>query len=274
MPTVSPRARVYLNVALATAAAVGVVVGLTLDTRTNPPQAKPFAGKPPVPRGLTGTAGRAIEDVFQNWPHGAIGTMQKLGLEYPKSAIVQYYRGIAFLWAGYPNDAAQALESAKKFGANTYLAEKADNVLHPNYYAPANPPYYPVFAPVERNALLERGSLLQEEGHQLSAEKLYQQAARRDPGDPEAQVAAAVGLFDEDNLNLSFGRLGPLTARFPRSQAVHYYLGYLLAWTAQRNDAINQYEDTVKLGPATTLGKAATQWLEALAKAEGPLARG
>jgi hypothetical protein len=55
---------------------------------------------------------------------------------------------------------------------------------------------------------------------------------------------------------------------------VHYYLGYLLAWTDQRNDAITQYEDTVKLGPATTLGKAATQWLEALAKAEGPLARG
>jgi tetratricopeptide (TPR) repeat protein len=271
---VSPRARVYLNVALATIAAVGVVVGLTLDTRTNPMQPKPFAGKPPVPRGLTGPAGVAIEQVFRQWPHGAIGTMQKLGLEYPKSAIVQFYRGIAFLWAGYPTDAAQALEAAKKFGANSYVAEKADNILHPNYYAPSAPPYYPVFAPTERNALLQRGSVLQEEGHQLSAERLYQQAARRDPNDPQAQVAAAVGLFDEDNLNVSFGRLGPLTARFPRSQSVHYYLGYLLAWTDQRTDAITQYEDTVRLGPSTTLGRAATQWLEALAKAAGPLSRG
>lgn len=266
----SSRFRVYLNIALATVAAVGIVVGLTLDTRTNTVQPKPFPGKPPVPTGLTGPAGKRIEQVFRDWPHGAIGTMQELGLEYPSSAIVAYYRGIAFLWAGYPDDAEQALESAKKLGRNTSLAEKADNILHPNYLAPSSPPYYPVFTPTESNSLLERGSLLQREGHQQSAEQVYELAVKRDPSDCQAQVAAGVALFDETNLNLSFGRLGPLTARFPRCQAVHYYLGFLLAWTAQPEEAITQFEDTVKLGPTTSLGKSATQALEAILKGASP----
>ena len=48
--------------------------------------------------------------------------------------IVQYYRGLALLWAGYPADASQALESAKKFGRNTIIQSRADNFLHPNFF--------------------------------------------------------------------------------------------------------------------------------------------
>src|ERR1700691_4995179 len=79
---VSPRGRVYVNVAVATLAAVGVVVGLTLDTRTDPVQPKAFPGKPPVPNGLQGSAGAAIEQAFRDWPRGSIDEIQKLGLEY------------------------------------------------------------------------------------------------------------------------------------------------------------------------------------------------
>jgi len=264
---VSPRSRIYLNVVLAVVAAVGIVIGLTIDTRTDPAQPATIQGKPPVPSGIAGPAGAQIEQAFRDWPHGSIGTMQQLGLQYHNSAIVQYYRGVALLWAGYPSDAESALELAKKLGRNTYIQGKADNILHPNYYAPASPPYYPVFVPTGRNALLQRGSELQVEGHQVSAERLYRQAARLDPGDAQAQVAVAVGLFDEDNIVPTFATLGPLTARFPRSQSVHYYLGYLLSWTDQRSLAISQYEDTVKLGPATALGRAATAFLDAIAKA-------
>ncbi len=81
----------------------------------------------------------------------------------------------------------------------------------------------------------------------------------------EALVAEAIGLFDEDNLTPTFSRLGPLTQRFPRSQIVRYYLGYLLAWTAQRQAAITQFEQTVELGPKTQFGKAATHFLEGIA---------
>jgi len=264
---VSARTRVYLNVALAVVAGVGIVVGLTLDTRTDPAQPATIQGKPPVPTGIAGPAGVKIEQAFRNWPNGSIDTMQQLGLTFAKSAIVQYYRGVALLWAGYPSDAEAALEQAKKLGRNTYIQGKADNILHPNYYAPASPPYYPVFVPTERSALLQRGSLQQAEGHQVTAETLYRKAARLDPGDPQAQVAVAVGLFDEDNIVPTFSMLGPLTARFPRSQSVHYYLGYLLSWTDQKALAVSQYEDTVKLGPGTVLGRAATEWLDAIAKA-------
>jgi tetratricopeptide (TPR) repeat protein len=264
---VPPRARLYLNVALAALVAAAVVVGLTLDTRTDPVQPQPFPGKPSVPSAVPGPAGVQIEQAFRDWPKGSIDTMQRLGLTYPKNALVQYYRGVALLWAGYPSDAESALELAKRLGRNTLVGEKADNILHPNYFAPSSPPYYPVFKPTEPNKLLEEGSLLQEQGHNVSAEAVFSQAVKRDPTDPQAQVAAAVALFDEDNLVPVFGRLGTLTGRYPTSQAVHYYLGYILSWTDQKAAAVTQYEETVKLDPKTTLGQASTAWLEALAKA-------
>jgi tetratricopeptide (TPR) repeat protein len=271
---VSPRARVYLNVAIATVAAVGIVVGLTLDTRTDPVQPKPFPGKPPVPTGLPGRSGLAIEQAFRDWPHGSIDAVQKLGLQYPENAVVQYYRGVALLWAGYPSDAESALQLAKKFGTDTIIQGRADDLLHPDYFEPTSGPPYPVFQPLAPNALLERGSTLQAEGHQESAVRLYARAARLDPGDAEAQVAAGVGLFDEDNLSPAFSKLDSVMKRFPRSQSVHYYLGYLFAWTRQGSAAVTQFEQAVKLGPTTELGKASTRLLDGIAQAGSSAAAG
>lgn len=265
----SPRIRVYLNVAIAIIAVVGIVVGLTLDTRTDPVQPQPFPGKPPVPVGLPGKAGPEIEAAFRDWPHGSIDDVQKLGLEYPKSALVQYYRGVALLWAGYPSDAASALELAMRYGTNTIIQGRADDLLHPNYYEPTSGPPYPVFEPTESNALLARGSRLQTEGHQESAEKLYAQAARLDPSDAQAQVAVGVGLFTESNLSPSLAKLHQVVKRFPASQSAHYYLAFILAWTNQKAEAVSQFEDTVRLGPKTALGKAATSFLEGVAKSAG-----
>jgi tetratricopeptide (TPR) repeat protein len=266
---VSSRARVYLSVALAATLAVAVVVGLTLDTRTDPQQPQPFKGKPPVPQGIPAPYASAIVTAFKDWPHGSISTMQQLGLTYPKSALVQYYRGVALIWAGYPDDAASALELAKKLGTNTIWQGRADDLLHPQYFEPTSGPPYPVFEPTSKNVLLERGSFLQQQGHQESAEQLYLEAAKRDPDDVEAQVAEAVGLFNESNLVPTFSHLGPLVKRFPTSQSVHYYLGFLLAWTHQESSAIQQFEETVKLGPSTALGRTSTRLLEAIAKSGG-----
>ena len=268
------RASLYAAVAVVALVAAAVVVGLTLDTRTTPHQPKAASGKPPVPQGLTGNVGKQIETAFREWPHGSISTMQRLGLEYlggrtPKereqSAIVQYYRGVALLWAGYPSDAQTALEKAKSLGRDTIIQGRADNLLHPEYFQPGQGPPYPVFIPTMPNKLLRQGSILQQQGRQVSAERVFAKAAKERPGDVEAQVAKAVGLFDEDNLTPAFSNLGPLTARFPKSQIVHYYLGYLLAWTAQGQQAVSQFEKTVELGPTTKVGKAAKQFLEGIA---------
>jgi hypothetical protein len=263
----------YVTVGVACLVAAGVVIGLTLDTRTTPHQPKPVPGKPPVPVGLTGPAAPAIVAAFKNWPHGSIDTMQKLGLQYSggettterqRNAVVQFYRGVALLWAGYPSDAEQALETAKKLGRNTLIQGRADNLLHPNFFQPTSGSGYPVFVPVSKNPLLRQGSVLQSQGHQISAERLYQRAAKQNRQDVEAQVAAAVGLFDEDNLVQAFSHLGPLAQRFPRSQIVHYYVGLLSAWTAQGPEAIKQFKLTRSLGPTTVLGKQAGQFLAGL----------
>jgi tetratricopeptide (TPR) repeat protein len=267
---VPSRAYLYLNVAIAAIAAAGVVVGLTLDTRSSPQQPKAHAGKPPQPTNLPGPAGPAIEAAFKSWPHGSIDAMQRLGLQYaahatPKerqtSALVEYFRGLALLWAGYPADAETALELAKKRGHDTLIQGRADDLLHPDFFQPPSGPPYPQFTPTRPNKLLEQGSQLQAQGHQESAERLYARAARQAPNDDEAQVAKAVGLFDEDRPEVSFGALGPLTARFPQSQIVRFYLGYLLAWTNQGDKAVKQFELAVKLGPATAVGKAAQNFV-------------
>ena len=61
-----------------------------------------------------------------------------------------------------------------------------------------------------RPAARRRACCCSAQGHQHSAERLYARAARLHPDDDEAQVAAAVGRFDEDDLSASFSRLGPL----------------------------------------------------------------
>ena len=118
------RASVYVAVAVAALAAAGVVVGLTLDTRTTPHQPQAAAGKPPV-RGPAGPGAAADRGGVQDWPHGSIdddaaarapSTSAARRRARERSAVVQYYRGIALLWAGYParrDDRARAGEEAR-----------------------------------------------------------------------------------------------------------------------------------------------------------------
>src|SRR5262249_58595112 len=226
------RLELELNVGAFTVTGSGEVRGVTFESGDNPPKLHPQPGKPPLPKSLPGPVGGEIMTALANWPHGSVPTLERLGQQHPKSPLVQLYRGIGLLWAGYTNEAEQALEQTKKLGRDTQWEIAADNILHPQYFGG-----YPVFAPISRNPLLQQGSHLQAQGHQHSAERVYQRAARRAPDDDEAQVAAAVGRFDKDNLSASFSRLGPLTRRFPSSQVVRFYLGLLLAWTAQRDQA-------------------------------------
>ena len=102
----------------------------------------------------------------------------------------------------------------------------------------------------------------QSERAHLRSLRLAVREARLAPNDAEAQVAAAVGRFDKDDLSASFSRLGPLTRRFPRSQVVRFYLGLMLAWTAQRDQALVEFKRTYALGPATQLGQGAKQFID------------
>jgi tetratricopeptide (TPR) repeat protein len=254
----SQRVQLALTVAAVALAAAGAVVGVTLETRDNPPKLHPQPGKPPVPATLPGPLGAQLQQAFAHWPHGSVPALERLGQQHPKDPLVQLYLGIGLFWAGYTNEAGQALEQVKKKGVgyDTRWEVAADNILHPQFA-----PNYPIFQPLRPNPLLARGSRLQLEGHQHSAERLYLRAAARAPGDDEAQVAAAVGAFDKDDLTPAFSRLGPLTRRFPKSQLVRFYLGELLAWTDQRTEACSQFEKTVALGPSSDLARSAKSFL-------------
>ena len=100
--------------------------------------------------------------------------------------------------------------------------------------------------------------------HQETAERIWAAAARLRPNDADAQVAAAVGRFDMDDLSASFSRLGPLVRRFPTSQTVRFHLGLLLAWTGQRDLAVKEFRAARAFGAATTLGVEADAFLTRL----------
>jgi tetratricopeptide (TPR) repeat protein len=251
----SSRAKISLIVAVLAVIAAGSVVGVTLATRQTPEQPKAIKGKPPLGTALPTPAKGEIQTAFRNWPKGSLVTMERLGREYPKDPVVQFYRGLALVWAGYLSDAETVLERAKSVGKDTQWEIQADTLLHPDYIAG-----YPPFQPLQANLLLEQGARLQAEGKQHSALAVYRKAARANPNDCEAQVAVGVASFDKDNLNKSFSQLGPLTQKFPKCQSVRYYLGILLAWTKQPN-AVDQLRKTVALGPNTELGRSAAQFL-------------
>jgi tetratricopeptide (TPR) repeat protein len=180
--------------------------------------------------------------------------------------VVQFNYATLLFCRGYFSDATAAFRQAKKAGRDTYYEVEADNLLHPQFFHPSDGPGYPIFEATRRDPLLERGIVLQREFHQHSAEKLYLEDEKLHPNAADAQVAAAVGRFDEDDIAAAFSHLGPLTVRYPHSQTVRYHLGLLLSWTGQRTQAIREFTLARQLGPATPMGREAAEFLRGLAR--------
>jgi Flp pilus assembly protein TadD len=108
------------------------------------------------------------------------------------------------------------------------------------------------------------GVALQRLGRPVSAERQFAAAARESSNDPEARVAAAVGLFDKDNPSLAFSRLGPLVRVFSHAQTVRFHLGLLLLWIADIPKARQELRQARAEGPRTPLGLEASKLLSAL----------
>ena len=256
----SPTVRIRLLVLAAAIVAAGAVVGVVLATGSNPPQPKtqcPTAPSPLVVPGVRSTQVAPVRSAFRSWSGSSVSKLEQLARNNPKDPVVAFNYGIALLCRGYLADATTALERAKAAGRDTYYEMRADELLHPQFFQPSDG-LYPVFQPQGTDPLLIRGALAQRQGHQHTAERLYARAAKLHPGEVEAKVAAAVGLFDEDHLNRSFSRLGPLSARYPDSQSAHFHLGLLAVWTGQARSAETQFAAAVRLGPHTALGKQAS----------------
>lgn len=262
----SPAVRIRILAGGAAVVAAATVVGVVLATGTTPAQPRAQCKAAPQPLIVPGVPSKATAGVraaFAAWPKGTIAQLELLARDHPGDTVIRFNYGIALLCRGYLNDAATALQAAKASGRNTFYAMRADELLHPQFFTPTNG-LYPVFQPLGSEPLLERGAILQRQGHQQSAERLYARAARLHPNDDQAQAAAAVGLFDEDRLSLSFSRLGALTKRFPRSQSVHFHLALLSAWVGLRTEAQKHFRIAEQLAPTTSLGRQAAAFVAQL----------
>ena len=229
-----------------------------------------------------------IGESFSRWPDGTVNQLTQLSGLHPKSAAVQLNLGIARFWAGEAGSR-DAWLSAASLEPDTAYAVTAGNLLYPNFAR-----NLPVFVPAEsvpasvarlsapaQVALLERraraGSTARPpllRGRAAAAGQAtvgrareYARAARLAPHDPEARVAAAVGLFDKAKPVGAFSRLGPLTQTFPNAATVRFHLGLLLLWSGQVKEARRQLELVPKVEPGSPLVAVARQYLDELRKA-------
>jgi len=226
---VSPRARIYTLVSLSAAGAAAAVVGITVLTANHPPKPPgPRPGKPPfaadwtAPRALTRAVHAAV---------GSVPRLRALAREHPHSPFVRLNLGLALFWQRDDAGALAAWKQAKRIQPDTPSAVRAGDLLHPN--SPSGlPRFVPSFTRAQTRVqrLLVRGIRLQQSERPVSAEREFSRAAELAPDDPDAQVAAAVGLYDKDRPAAAFSRLGPLGRRFPHAQTVRFHLGLLSIW--------------------------------------------
>ena len=221
------------------------------------------------------------------WPDGSLDRLEQLGKLYPDQAVVQLHLGLARLWANR-GDPWTAWQVAAEADPDSPYAILAGNVLHPkmprglpafipSFEAPAAVTRLPAARQLEALRararaggvpdLLLYGVGLQRVGRPVSAARVFEQAARRAPRNPEAEVAAAVGRFDKDDPALAFGRLGPLTRRFPNEPTVRFHLGVLLLWTGRVAEAERQLQLAAHTKPDSPLAREAARYLETIRKA-------
>ena len=221
---------------------------------------------------------------FSRWPEGTVARLTQLSGLHPKSAAVQLNLGIAQFWAG-EGGFKEAWQAAADLEPDTAYAVTAGNLLHPDF-ARNLPIFVPVaqapaavrrLAPPAQLAALERrarrgatvdrlfyGVALQRLGRQRSAERVYAEAARLAPNDPEARVAAAVGLFDKAQPTRAFSQLGPLSRSFPKAATVRFHLGLLLLWSGQVKEARRQLRLVQTVDPGSPLARVAKKYLDEL----------
>jgi len=251
-------------VAVIALAAAAVVAGVVYAMRQDPAQPKARCKNGVAAVFYTPSKNAAtVRDALSKGPKRAARALEALANEHPKDPVVQFNYATALYCGGFDAEALQAYRKAKKAGRDTRYEVTADVILHPQFFSEGG---YPPFVYSGGDALLVQGQIAQRNYHQHTAERLWARAAMLHPNDADAQVAAAVGRFDMDNLSASFSRLGPLVKRFPKSQTVRFHLGLLLVWTGQAKQAVKELRLAHQLGPRTAMGQQAAKLVAGVAK--------
>jgi len=247
MDAVTPRARIFLLVALAAAAASGIVVIGVLATRNDVPAVKPRSGSPPLALDLgvradpEAQALRNAETLYDRdrqaaraeaifaryhspeaevgaalaaWPSGTVGRLEQLAAEHPRSALVAFHLGLALYWSRHDAEAVQAWRTAEKLDSDSLYAVRAADFLHPSF-APGLPTFVPSFEPPPRIRVLpparELAALARAAaGGDAHAKILYGVALQRldRPVSAERQFAAAARAAPSDPEALAAAAVG------------------------------------------------------------------
>jgi tetratricopeptide (TPR) repeat protein len=313
--------RVLVVVAVASLAAAAAVVGATLlQTRGERTSIPVRPGRPPLELEFGLATGAQVQTLaraqarydrgdvtgaealfarydspaarvgaaFAAW-HGAraVGTLEQLAGQYPRSALVALHLGWAYYWARRDGDALAAWQRASRLGRDSPYGVDAEDALHggPPGLPPivtglelpkalANLPAPAQFAALKRAAagrdvgakLLYGATLWNYLRLPISAERVFAAAAKLAPHDAVARAAAAVALFSKSSPTLAFAHLGPLTAVFPHSAAIEFHLGVLLLFIRQNAKAAQHLQAAVADGPRSPYAKPARTLLASLAR--------
>jgi tetratricopeptide (TPR) repeat protein len=219
------------------------------------------------------------------WPQGTIQRLRALAVEHPRSALVRLHLGFALFASQRDEEAIRQWRVARRVAPDTLSAVRAGDLLHPQYarglpvfVTSAGPPRRLASLPPHRQfaelrraardgdvrARLNYGVALQRLGRPLSARRVFDASVRLHPQNVEAHVAAAVARFDKERPARAFGRLGPLTRRFPRAATVRFHLGLLLLWIGRLDEARSQFVRATSIQPSSPLAREARRYLERL----------
>jgi tetratricopeptide (TPR) repeat protein len=226
-----------------------------------------------------------IGAAFARWPDGGLDELKRLVAAHPNSSLAELHLGWALLWSGRNADAIAAWQRAAELQPDSPAAVDAQSALHPTM-APGlpfiltelRPPaeieglpaaeqlraYAGRAARPDANAKILYGIALWNLRRPFSAERQFTAAAKLAPNDPMARTAAAVGAFSKENPVRAFGRLGPLTAVFPKAPVVRFHLAVLLIWTKQVERARRQLRLVVAADPSSVYAQQARTLLTAL----------
>jgi tetratricopeptide (TPR) repeat protein len=220
---------------------------------------------------------------FAAWPNGSLDAVKQLVAAHPQSPVAQLHLALALYWSGRSADAVKAFQQVDSRFPDSASAVDAEDILYANRFVPGLPylvlpvqlPDEPTLsAQLDRAKLLARrpsvegkvayGVMLWRLDRRVSARRQFDAAAKLAPNDPAVLTADAVSFFTKKNPTAAFGRLGPLTGRFPKAAVVRLHLGLLLIWEKQVQKAVAQLRLAAADAPGSLYGIQAEKLISAL----------
>jgi tetratricopeptide (TPR) repeat protein len=212
---------------------------------------------------------------FARWPDRSLDTVKEIVAANPRNPVAQLHLGLALYWTGRSADAVKQLQLVDSRFPDSRSAVDAEDLLYAGRFFPGLPymiaaielPKAPTLAgqlELAKRTPLVYGVMLWRLDRRLSARHALDAAAAAAPNDPLALTLAAVAHFTKKQPSEAFGRLGPLTGRFPRSSVVRLHLGVLLLWERQVKKGAAQLRLAAADEPGSIYAQQAKKLLSAL----------